>query len=72
MAHAVYVSGLPFGFKSLCVNVAKSNVTNAVMHDAKSFFFICKDEQTVESILNQFHGNLCIMGVGSWVNSFLN
>ena len=70
MAHAVYISGLPFGFKPidvakpLCVNVAKSSVTNAVMHDTASFFLICKDEQTVESILNQFLGKPVHHGSG--------
>ena len=70
MAHAVYVSGLSPGFKPidvakpLCVKVDKSSVTNAVMHDATSFFLICKDEQTVESILNQFYGKPVYHGSG--------
>ena len=61
MAHSVYVSGLPSGFKvmevakPLCAKVGSNCVIDAVMHNDIAFFLVCKDAQTCESIVHQFH-----------------
>ena len=70
MAHSEYVSGLPSGFKvrevakSLCTEVGGNCVIDAVVHTDNAFFLICKDAQSCESIVQQFHGTTVYQGLG--------